>query len=1246
MCGSNVVNSRINWGRNRALRGARIADDSFFRAIRALFALSFCLGLFVPHVGGAGVVFNELYVQPGNAADPHEFIELFNRSNQTIDLGDWEIRGGIRFKFSDGIELSPGSFQVVAENPLALEEAFGVASLGPFSGSLSNEGESLRLEDSNGEIVDLVDFELGFPWPTIAAGGGSSLELLHPDLDNNVGLAWRSSGFGGQPSLDEALRRLEEAPAESSAPTPGQTNSVFSLPWAPNVERVGHSPRRPSSGDVTVFEVQLGAELGVGSVTLWLQIVAPGRYQPAYLPQPIQDLRDHPGRPLEVNPAFASTDRWVPLPMLDDGEGGDLRSGDGVFTAQLGPFSNRTLVRYRVEIEGKETGQSVSLPLADDPGINFAFFVYDGVPAYPTTSRTLLEDGVGSAHSSEVMNSLPVYHLLTRNEDLWVSHGYTRFNRIPNTNIDARRAFNWEGALVYEGEVYDHVRYRLRQNNDRYNADWGGKRSFRFRFNRTRRFRPKNDLGERYAVPWRSLNLSKMIDGKRNQTFGLPEAMNSWLWNLVNIPAPKTHYVQMRVIDGEVESPAGDEGQYHGDFWGVFLAFEDYDSGFVKAHDLPDGNLYKLRSSILDGNRLKRHQGEHATTGDEDFQNIRMNLRPERDTEWLHRYVDYDRWYRYHTVNEAIRHFDYLPLDRFSKNRAWFFAPVQGASIGRLWVLPWDSDTSWGPNWGTGLDYPKQAIFEAPGKADFKREYRNVMREFTDLIWTPEVIGTRLDEIAELIGPIIRADRDRWIQAPYGPPLAYGSLADKVAEMKAFAFEGWRPSFPGEGPVVPEGGRAAHLRRLVSDEGEDLLVPARPEFAYRGAEAFPGDGLHFELTGVFDPQGLQSVRGFRWRLADMSYSDEDAQQGRPRPLEWRAVAVSEVRPLESRSFSLPTGLVKAGRQYRLRIQIVDETDRRSEWSESFEWTSAPFEKPVAEAVSIRVSEIYYHPVHDKLEFIEFVNVGGQGVWLDELSLHGGVSFRWGDAEPRAIEPGERFLIVQDQESFAQAFPRGSVQVIGEYDGQLSNGEEEFELRIAGQSIQSVAYRDDWFPETDGGGASLVANLDAGTNLNWTERESWAPSEAVNGTPGTVSRFGDLDGDGMRDAWELSEGLDPFDSSDGNRRIETVGVTAYQHWLASRCSGSNGMPSGEVEITLDLGNQQASLRYCPQQDAGLDDLKFVRMIQFQRSARLGTSWFPVSDWIEDLGLGLSSEINLDRDWDQAFFRAVERIRPRP
>ncbi len=697
--------------------------DPFFR--QALFA-----------EGQGEVVINELHVNPKDALERSEFVEIFNNSDEAADLSEWELKGAIKFRFPDELTLPAFGYVVVAEDPAVIEGAFGVTALGPFSGRLSNDGETVKLVNADDALMDSVSYQMGFPWPTWAAGKGASMELIDPNIDNSQGSAWRSSGFLEETTLLESMRRHRQDIDDLTRPTPGRRNSVAQSEFNLLVDSVSHSPIAPRSLDPVTFKVVLPESSAVEVVTLLLQIVRPGEYQPAYLPRPLEDLLADPEAPLPINPEFANPEQWLLLPMNELLEPEIDLTGSRVFIANVGPFSNRTLVRYRVDLNGTELneGTRVTLPYSDDPSLNFALFVYDGVPAYQPTIRTVLEGGIQARHSMEVMNSLPVYHLLTREPDLLYSHGYEKSDQIHPTEIEARRVFNWEGTLVYREQVYDHVRYRLRQNNDRYNADWGGKRSFRFRFHRADRFRPRDDRGQAYEVPWRSLNLSKMMDGKRNQTFGLPEAMNSWLWDLVDIPAPRTHYVQMRVIDQAEEAPDGPDGQYQGDFWGVFLAFEDFDSPFVKAHDLPDGNLYKLKSRVPDGNQVKRHQGMGSVSDDLDFQNIRMNLNPDRDAAWLSRYVDYNRWNHYHAVNEAVRHFDYLPRDSHLKNRAWFFAPVENDLIGRLWVLPWDSDTSWGPNWGTGLDYPKLAIFGGEGKPKFKMEYRNVIREFSDLI--------------------------------------------------------------------------------------------------------------------------------------------------------------------------------------------------------------------------------------------------------------------------------------------------------------------------------------------------------------------------------------------------------------------------------------------------------------------------------------------------------------------------------
>ena len=55
----------------------------------------------------------------------------------------------------------------------------------------------IRLYDSNGNLVDSVIYDDADPWPAEADGGGSTLELISPFLDNSAAENWIASvGFG------------------------------------------------------------------------------------------------------------------------------------------------------------------------------------------------------------------------------------------------------------------------------------------------------------------------------------------------------------------------------------------------------------------------------------------------------------------------------------------------------------------------------------------------------------------------------------------------------------------------------------------------------------------------------------------------------------------------------------------------------------------------------------------------------------------------------------------------------------------------------------------------------------------------------------------------------------------------------------------------------------------------------------------------------------------------------------------
>lgn len=108
-----------------------------------------------------------------------EWIELYNRSDETVDLSDWEILDAIEYEFPNGTTIAPGEFLVITP--------------GEYAKSLNNNRNRILLLDPAGNIADIVEYFDRSPWPRDADGRGSSLELIHPYSDNSNPAAWRAS---------------------------------------------------------------------------------------------------------------------------------------------------------------------------------------------------------------------------------------------------------------------------------------------------------------------------------------------------------------------------------------------------------------------------------------------------------------------------------------------------------------------------------------------------------------------------------------------------------------------------------------------------------------------------------------------------------------------------------------------------------------------------------------------------------------------------------------------------------------------------------------------------------------------------------------------------------------------------------------------------------------------------------------------------------------------------------------------
>ena len=171
--------------------------------------------LLVPATGlGSGTCIDELEVNPPNTGadavfgadlnlvttltpaipftrSTEEWIELYNRSEQTVDLAGWSLSGAVRFQFPAGARLESNHYLVVANDAASLQLRWPEVSqsiLGNLAGRLGS-GEHLVLRDALGNPAN----EIALTASGFSDGGGSSWELTDPRADNSVAGAWAAS---------------------------------------------------------------------------------------------------------------------------------------------------------------------------------------------------------------------------------------------------------------------------------------------------------------------------------------------------------------------------------------------------------------------------------------------------------------------------------------------------------------------------------------------------------------------------------------------------------------------------------------------------------------------------------------------------------------------------------------------------------------------------------------------------------------------------------------------------------------------------------------------------------------------------------------------------------------------------------------------------------------------------------------------------------------------------------------------
>ncbi len=145
----------------------------------------------------ATAVFNEVMYHPASSDSP-EWIELRNILSVNLDLSGWSLDGSVRFTFPEGTILPSGGFLVISSTT-----ANPSAALGPWTGTLGNQEDSIRLRNRSGGIMDELAYKDSGDWPAGADGSGSTLAKLRADSASADAASWRvSAQSGGTPGID------------------------------------------------------------------------------------------------------------------------------------------------------------------------------------------------------------------------------------------------------------------------------------------------------------------------------------------------------------------------------------------------------------------------------------------------------------------------------------------------------------------------------------------------------------------------------------------------------------------------------------------------------------------------------------------------------------------------------------------------------------------------------------------------------------------------------------------------------------------------------------------------------------------------------------------------------------------------------------------------------------------------------------------------------------------------------------
>lgn len=209
---------------------------------------------FVPDVASYNdVLINEILAdpEPVNDLPAAEYIELYNHSEKTVDIAQWQFSDENTAATMDPYIFRPGEYLIIC----AEADTAGFSDHGEVIGltswpSLNNGGDILTLRNGSGGLIDSIAYDDAWYTSTEKREGGWSLERIDPYNTCSGENNWAAS-------------------EDTSGGTPGRQNSVYSnQPDLTTPQLIAAIATSPDTIKLTFNETLDAASIASASVSI------------------------------------------------------------------------------------------------------------------------------------------------------------------------------------------------------------------------------------------------------------------------------------------------------------------------------------------------------------------------------------------------------------------------------------------------------------------------------------------------------------------------------------------------------------------------------------------------------------------------------------------------------------------------------------------------------------------------------------------------------------------------------------------------------------------------------------------------------------------------------------------------------------------------------------------------------------------------------------------------------------------